>query len=271
MLKDLIIRAEQPADYKQTELMVMRSFWNKYGAGCSEHFLTRIIRDSKDYIPEISRVAELNGQIVGAVYYTKAWIADGDLKHEIVTFGPLAVEPTLEGNDISGALLRETISLAKKAGIAGIVIMGEPYYYPKFGFKRGAEFGITDAWGNTPDALMVLPLNNDFLSVKGKLIESSDFEKLGNEEELNRVNEEFPRYRKVKVMDGLMQIFEQHLGVVEAVDDEYYYVRYWEKIIPAKLSEDIREKPCVGSDVQFKWNHKGDSIITKIIKNMLDE
>ena len=30
MLNNLIIRAETPADYKNTELMTVRSFWNKY-------------------------------------------------------------------------------------------------------------------------------------------------------------------------------------------------------------------------------------------------
>ena len=44
MLKNLIIRQETPADYHRTERMVMRSFWNKYWPGCTEHFLTRIIR-----------------------------------------------------------------------------------------------------------------------------------------------------------------------------------------------------------------------------------
>ena len=141
MLNNLIIRRERPEDYKATEFMTLRSFWNKYWPGCTEHYLIRIIRESKDYLPEISRVAELDGRIVGAVYYTKAWIVDGDVRHEVATFGPLAVEPTLEGNDIGGALMRETIKLAKAAGIAGIVLMGEPNYYPRFGFRRGAEFG----------------------------------------------------------------------------------------------------------------------------------
>ena len=30
MIDNLIIRSEKPADYKETELMTMRSFWNKY-------------------------------------------------------------------------------------------------------------------------------------------------------------------------------------------------------------------------------------------------
>ncbi len=110
--------------------------------------MTRIIRDSQEYIPEISRIAEIDGQIVGAIYYTKAWIVDGKSRHEIATFGPLAVEPTWEGNDIGGALMRETIKLAQKQGIAGIVIIGEPYYYPRFGFERASKYKITDAREN---------------------------------------------------------------------------------------------------------------------------
>ncbi|WP_455616658.1 GNAT family N-acetyltransferase [Eisenbergiella sp.] len=270
MINNLIIRPETPDDYKETELMTMRSFWNKYCPGCTEHLMIRVIRESEDYVPELSRVAELDGKIVGAVFYTKAWIVDGDIRHELVTLGPLAVEPTLEGNDIGGALMRETIKLAKKVGVAGIVLTGEPDYYPRFGFRRCSEFGITDINGNTFDALMCLPLNDDFSSIKGKMIESTDFEKLDEEERLNEISKEFPAYRKVKVMDGFMQIFEQHLGVVEAVVDEIYYVRYWEKIIPAKLSENVKEKPAAGSDVQFAWNHKGVSTITKVFRNLLE-
>lgn len=275
MLDNLIVRAERPADYKNTEHMALRSFWNKYSPAASEHFLIRIIRESEDYIPEISRVAELDGRIVGAVYYTRAWIVDDkdgkEIRHEVVTFGPLAVEPTLEGNDIGGVLMRETIRLAKEAGFAGIVLMGEPYYYPRFGFQRGAKYGITDEQGNTFDALMCLPLNDDFSDIKGKLVESKDFEKLEEEEKLEEITKEFPEYRRVKVQEGFMQIFEQHLGVVEAIDGGDYMVRYWEILIPTKLSDDLKVKPEVGSDVQFIWNHKGESTITKVFKNLLEE
>ena len=118
---------------------------------------------------------------------------------------------------------------------------------------------------------MCLPLCEEFSQIKGKLIESADFEKLEDEKRLEEINKEFPAYRKVKVQEGFMQIFEQHLGVVEAVDGDEYKIRYWELIIPSKLSEDLSEKPSVGSDVQFIWNHKGESKITKVFKNLLEE
>ena len=270
MIDHLIIRAERPEDYKATELMVMRSFWNKYLPGCTEHFLTRIIRESEDYLPEISRIAELDGRIVGAVYYTRAWLVNGNIRQEIATFGPLAVEPTLEGNDIGGTLMRETIRLAREAGVAAIALMGEPDYYPRFGFKRGAEVGITDAEGRTFDELMCLPLCDDLSVIKGRLIESADFDKQEDQKRLEEINKEFPAYRKVKVQEGFMQIFEQHLGVVESIEGDTYHVRYWELLIPAKLSEGLGEKPSGGSDVQFRWNHKGESTITRVIRNLLE-
>ena len=270
MLENLIIRPETPADYHATELMTMRSFWNKYRPGCTEHLMVRIIRSSRDYLPELSRVAEWNGRIVGAVFYTRAWIVNGEEKREVVTFGPLAVEPMLEGNDIGGALLRETIRLAKDAGAPGVVIAGEPYYYPRFGFERCAKYGITDTEGNTWDAYMCLPLNDDFSTVKGKLTESADFDKLEDPALLAAISREFPAYRKVQVQEGFLQIHAQHLGVVEAVEGDVYQVRYWEQLIPAGLSDSVHEKPAPGSDVQFSWNRGGGSLITKVFRNMLE-
>ena len=270
MLENLVIRPETPADYYQTELMAMRSFWNKFGPGCTEHLMIRIIRGSKDYLPELSRVAAWNGRIVGAVYYTRAWIADGETKREVATFGPLAVEPTLEGNGIGGALLRETVRLAKDAGVPGIVIAGEPRYYPRFGFERCEKYGITDAEGNSCDAYMCLPLNGDFSSVKGKLTESADFDKLNDPALLEAISGEFPAYRKVKAREGFQQIHEQHLGVAESVEGDVCRVRYWELLIPARLSDDLNEKPVPGSDVQFLWNHRGESIVTRVFKNLLE-
>ena len=107
--------------------------------------------------------------------------------------------------------------------------------------------------------------------MKGKLIESTDFDKLGDEARLEEISKEFPAYRKVKVQEGFMQIFGQHLGVVESVEDDTYMVRYWELLIPAKADASLTEKPVKGSDVQFIWNHKGESRITKVFKNLLED
>ena len=272
-MTNLIIRSEKAEDFHNTELMTMRSFWNKYFPGCVEHNMLRVIRASADYLPEISRVAELDGKIVGAAFYTRAWIVGEDgVRNEVAMLGPLAVEPTLEGNNIGGALICETIRLAKEARLAGIILCGEPGYYPKFGFKLLQDFGITDAEGNCYDAYLCYPLSDEFATYKGHFEESPDFEKIEDSAALEKISKEFPAYRKVKVQEGFMQIFNQHLGLVESVDGEIFNVRYWELVIPCRLAEGLKQFPAAGGDVQFIWNHKGgESEITKVVKNILDD
>ena len=106
-MNKIIIREERKEDYKATELMTMRAFWNIHGPGCNEHLLVHKLRESEDYLPSISRVAELDGKIVGAIFYTKAWVVDGENIHDVISFGPLAVEPMAQSLGVGGMLLRD--------------------------------------------------------------------------------------------------------------------------------------------------------------------
>ena len=51
---NIIIRKETPEDYRKTEYMVMRAFWNIHVPGCNEHLLVSKLRNSPDYLPEFS-------------------------------------------------------------------------------------------------------------------------------------------------------------------------------------------------------------------------
>lgn len=102
-MNNLRIRQETPADFKAVEHLTMRAFWNIHGPGCDEHLLVRKIRQSQDYLPSISRVAELNGKIARAIFYTKAKVVENKSEHDVITFGPLAVEPTLQNSGIGKA------------------------------------------------------------------------------------------------------------------------------------------------------------------------
>lgn len=274
-MNNLIIRPETPADYKAVEHLTMRAFWNIHGPGSTEHLLVRKIRQSQDYLPNLSRVAELDGKVVGAIYYTKAKVVEDQTEHDIVTFGPLAVEPTLQNSGISKCLLEATIPLANEAGYPGIVIIGEPTYYPKRGFMTCEKFGITDEEGRNFDALMCLPLNEElFSSVHGKLVESPVYKECYNEEELRQLADEFPKYRKVKIKDGFLMLLDKRLGVIEIVDGDVYYVKFWELTIPAKLSKEYDNesaRPKEGDDVIFIWHNGDNSEIVSICKNMLEE
>lgn len=78
----MIIRKEKQSEQKQVENLVREAFWDVYMPGCSEHYLTHLLRQSPIFIPDLSFVAEEGGQLVGMIYYTKAQIKQ---KHKLPT------------------------------------------------------------------------------------------------------------------------------------------------------------------------------------------
>ncbi len=262
--RNIVIREERKEDYKATELMVMRAFWNLHGPGCNEHLLVHKLRTSPDYLPEISRVAELDGKIVGVIMYSKAKIVDGDKEHDILTFGPLAVEPTAHSLGIGGKLLEETKKLAKEKGYPGICILGEPGYYPKHGFVTCDKFGITDLEGNNYDALMGCELfEGAFSDIKGKLKEAEIFEQCENEQEIEEFTVDFPQYKKLTLK--CQWLHEEKLGCIASVDKNIYTIKFWETELPARLSGSFynegKKFPVVGDYVTFDFNPNGESEI----------
>lgn len=190
------IRPEMPADYLPTERMAQRAFWNKHKPGCDEHLLVRKLRTDSAYLPEISRVAEADGKIIGCIMYSVSHLSNASGNHAIITFGPLCVEPDYARMGVGEMLVKETVKLAADAGYPGIVIFGEPDYYPRLGFLTCDNFGITTADGKNFDAFMGLELKKGALSaIGGRFHEAEVFETLtAGETEI--LNQSFPYLEK---------------------------------------------------------------------------
>ena len=59
-----------------------------------------------------------------------------------ILFGPLAVEPALQGNGIGRALVRHGLDRAQALGESICVIVGEPDYYQPYGFASAGAAGL---------------------------------------------------------------------------------------------------------------------------------
>ena len=266
-MSQIIIRKETESDYKKTEYMTLRAFWNMHGPGCNEHFLVHILRNADCYVPELSRVAVEDGRIVGVIMYSKAKVIDKEKVHEVLTFGPLAVEPTCHNRGIGTKLLQETIPLARDAGYAGIIIFGEPDYYPKHGFKTCGHFGITTADGSNFDAFMAYPLDDEkFSKIHGKFYESEIFEQVENQAAVDALTKQFPYHEPLDLT--CQWLHRERLGKICAVRENTYIIKFWEKELQGKLTENFerehREFPVVGDDVTFEYYPEGDSMITSV-------
>ena len=109
-IMDILIRKERESDYYASELVTKRAFWNKYNPGCSEHYLVHRLREDAAYLPELGRVAEADGKVVGLIMYSKAVLkrpaktetaetpAHKQEEIPILCFGPLCVDPDYQGD-----------------------------------------------------------------------------------------------------------------------------------------------------------------------------
>lgn len=168
----MIIRPETEADRRTVELLTRDAFWGSAGPRCVEHLLVRRLREDPAFLPELDLVAEVDGVVVGSILWARARVVGADAEHEIATFGPVSVRPDAQGSGAGGALVRHTLELAARLGHRAVGIYGHPDYYPRFGFVRGADVGITAPGGATFDALLVRELLPGGLDgVRGELRE----------------------------------------------------------------------------------------------------
>lgn len=146
------------------------------GPRCDEHLLVHRLRRSEAFVPELSVVAELDGVIVGHVVYSRARVVGPDGTRAVLTFGPLSVAARCQGTGVGSALMRHTLAEATRLEHRAVVVYGHPDYYPRFGFARAGDVGITAPGGATFDALMALPLRDGGLDgIHGEFHEDDAF------------------------------------------------------------------------------------------------
>lgn len=153
------IRNEAETDYKRVEEITRKAFYNLYVPGCTEHYLVHIMRQHEDFIPELDFVAESDGQVIGNIMYTKAKLIDeAGTQKDILTFGPVSVEPGHQRKGIGKMLMEHSFEQAVLLGYDVIVIFGSPANYVCRGFQSSKKYNICMENGKFPAAMMVKEL-----------------------------------------------------------------------------------------------------------------
>lgn len=153
------IRNEKETDYEIVEKITRKAFYNIYVPGCFEHYLVHIMRGHEDFIKELDFVIELDDKVIGSVMYTKSKLADENgTEKEIITFGPVCIDPEYQRMGYGKMLLEHSFEKAKELGYDVIVIFGSPANYVSCGFKSCKKYNICIEGGKYPAAMMVKEL-----------------------------------------------------------------------------------------------------------------
>lgn len=139
----LLIRRERNEDHRAVEELVREAFWNVYRPGCSEHYVIHVLRNDPAFVKELDLVMEKDGKIIGQNIFVKAKIdADDGREIDVLTMGPICVDPGLKRRGYGKKLLDRSLEKAEELGFGAVLIEGNIDFYGKSGFEYASRFGI---------------------------------------------------------------------------------------------------------------------------------
>ena len=146
------VRPELPHDADAIRAVHQQAFAPSEG----EARLVDLLRAAGELEHELCLVAVDHDEIVGHIAFSRARLDSGD---EVLALAPMAVLPERQSEGIGAALVSEALHRAQATRFPLVVVLGHAGYYPRFGFRPGADLGVVCPYdGVPPEAWMALPL-----------------------------------------------------------------------------------------------------------------
>ena len=132
------IREEHSGDESAIREVTGDAFKQAQYSSGTEAAIIQELRESAAL--ELSLVATLDGVIKGHVAFSRIAI-DG---HDAGWYGlgPLSVQPILHRQGIGKSLVEEGLRRLCSLGAAGCVVLGDPAFYERFGFRNHEELHL---------------------------------------------------------------------------------------------------------------------------------
>lgn len=154
----LTIRPEREYDYLKIKEVNDSAFGQE-----NEGRLIERLRQTENFIPGLSLVAERYDEVVGHILFYPVVIRSAISKFQSLSLGPMAVTPECQRQGIGSQLVKEGLEAAKTLGHKSVIVVGHPEYYPRFGFKPSSQWKIKVPFDVPDEAFLALEL------VKGEL------------------------------------------------------------------------------------------------------
>jgi len=145
------IRPESPVDVPEIFAITVAAFRTAAHSAGTEQFIVNALRRAGALT--VSLVAELDGSLIGHVAVSPVTVSDGTAGW--YGLGPISVLPQHQRSGVGSQLMRAALQALRDGGAAGCMLVGDPAYYRRFGFR--AEPGLTYP-GVPPEYFMVVPL-----------------------------------------------------------------------------------------------------------------
>ena len=161
----LVVRAEGHGDAAAIRAVHEAAF-----PTTAEADLVERIRAAGDLLPDLSLVAALGDEVVGHLLLSPVTLATGGGAQPVLELAPMAVVPAHQREGIGSALVIAGLDAAEVRDEPLVLVLGHPWFYPRFGFRPASTFGIR-APRPVPEAVfMVKPLTTYRRELSGQVV-----------------------------------------------------------------------------------------------------
>lgn len=164
----MLIRTEIPVDAAGIDRLLRASF----PTGAEADLVHELREDGLLTLGVVATDDE--GGVVGYVAFCPVDIQGED--RNWVGLAPLAVEESQRGQGLGEKLVYEGLDSLNEFSYAAVVVLGDPAYYSRFGFKPAAVHGLNCRWPNSEAAFQLFTLSEDALAdASGEVVFPSAF------------------------------------------------------------------------------------------------
>ena len=169
----LVVRAERAADAAGIRTVHEAAFPTK-----AEADLVELVRASAGFLADLSLVAELDGTVVGHILLSPVTLETGGGHEPVLELAPMAVVPEHQREGIGSALVIAGLDAAEVRDEPLVLVLGHPWFYPRFGFRPATAFGIRSPRAGPDAAFMVKPLTTYRRELSGQVVLPPPFDKV---------------------------------------------------------------------------------------------
>jgi putative acetyltransferase len=145
------VRVEKISDHDDVRRVNLLAFGHK-----AESELVDSLRNTDNFISELSLVATHDGRIIGHLLVSKVRVVSNDHQTEILSLAPVCVLPEFQDKGVGTMLIKEALTKCGLLGYPAMVVMGSPKFYTRFGFDEASKYGLKTHFNVPSEAYMVV-------------------------------------------------------------------------------------------------------------------
>ena len=146
----VFVRAEQGGDIPHIRDITAHAFGQR-----AEADLVDNLRRDGDSLVSLVAVAD-SGELIGHILFSRLRIERAHRTTEAAALAPLSVRPEYQNQGVGSALVKAGIKACTARGVPGIIVVGDPKFYGRFGFSATIARSLHSPYAG--DAFMALEL-----------------------------------------------------------------------------------------------------------------